>query len=537
MLQVIPSQCTYRTSAFASHIVLCPVRTSLNGNVDSSVFDTPLSPNGSNHESDKISQTVAHSHSLGFTAPEAVDTDTADEFPLVTDGINALAANLASSAQIDHGTEYRKPPYSYAQLIIQAIASAPEQRLTLSDIYAHISSNFPYYKSFEKGWQNSIRHNLSLNRYFIRVPRSSGEPGKGAFWQLDPACDARLISQAFRKRRQFSTILPPPLMSAARVHPITGEPEDLSQEPGEFMEGIRVVGASLSDQSSPSSTSPRPFGTQTHLSSPSVRFPSSDESAPLPPPSVSRCGSTSTSTSSLSSNHHIPPPNAVDESAAAIDLRCNSNLWNMTQPLLTNRLSTSSEPATSSTVAREFPFYTQSHILSRDSDTARLLERDGLESLVDFRAIVDRFPEVAWAQEKQYVGSSQSEAARKLNYLARLSSSEHVNPNVAVQFNGTGYSGLPTQIGHLFNKRSSLPEQWHMWLSSNESDFKRITTPKCPRMSDHRVDGQYPDEQVTKPKAPSTQTYVRSQPTDLEPCTFFRPSESRGPWRRFSVIP
>ncbi|KAF6778997.1 hypothetical protein AHF37_01567 [Paragonimus kellicotti] len=97
----------------------------------------------------------------------------------------------------------RKPPYSYAQLIIQSIASAFKQRLTLAGIYSHICSNFPYYRPNEKGWQNSIRHNLSLNRYFIRVPRSTSEPGKGAFWQLEPTCDARLITQAFKRRRQF----------------------------------------------------------------------------------------------------------------------------------------------------------------------------------------------------------------------------------------------------------------------------------------------------------------------------------------------
>lgn len=119
--------------------------------------------------------------------------------------INKLAANLASTTAIDRGSTFRKPPYSYAQLIIQAIASAPNQRLTLADIYAHISKTFPYYKPHEKGWQNSIRHNLSLNRYFIRVPRSQSEPGKGAFWQLDPYCETCLVSQAFRKRRQTSS--------------------------------------------------------------------------------------------------------------------------------------------------------------------------------------------------------------------------------------------------------------------------------------------------------------------------------------------
>lgn len=50
--------------------------------------------------------------------------------------------------------------------------------------------------------QNSIRHNLSLNRYFIKVARSQEESGKGSFWRIDPASEAMLVEQAFRRRRQ-----------------------------------------------------------------------------------------------------------------------------------------------------------------------------------------------------------------------------------------------------------------------------------------------------------------------------------------------
>ncbi|XP_035385001.1 forkhead box protein K1 isoform X2 [Electrophorus electricus] len=102
----------------------------------------------------------------------------------------------------DSPKDESKPPYSYAQLIVQAISSAPDRQLTLSGIYAHITKHYPYYRTADKGWQNSIRHNLSLNRYFIKVPRSQEEPGKGSFWRVDPSSEAKLVEQAFRKRRQ-----------------------------------------------------------------------------------------------------------------------------------------------------------------------------------------------------------------------------------------------------------------------------------------------------------------------------------------------
>ncbi|XP_022130289.1 fork head domain-containing protein FD4-like [Pieris rapae] len=98
----------------------------------------------------------------------------------------------------------QKPPYSYISLTAMAIWSSPERMLPLSEIYRFIMDRFPYYRRNTQRWQNSLRHNLSFNDCFVKVPRRPDRPGKGAYWTLHPqAFDMFENGSLLRRRKRF----------------------------------------------------------------------------------------------------------------------------------------------------------------------------------------------------------------------------------------------------------------------------------------------------------------------------------------------
>ncbi|XP_061820603.2 forkhead box protein B1-like [Nerophis lumbriciformis] len=125
-----------------------------------------------------------------------------------------------------------KPPYSYISLTAMAIQSSPEKMLPLSAIYKFIMDHFPFYRSNTRRWQNSLRHNLSFNDCFVKMPRRAEHPGKGGLWALHPLCGDMFHNGSFlRRRKRFKAAEP---IVAVRAQPPFKHPfaiESLIQTP------------------------------------------------------------------------------------------------------------------------------------------------------------------------------------------------------------------------------------------------------------------------------------------------------------------
>ncbi|CAJ0583714.1 unnamed protein product, partial [Mesorhabditis spiculigera] len=154
-----------------------------------------------------------------------------------------------------------RPSLSYKDLIIEAIESSPEKRLKLNEIYQVIRVLHPYYRlrPDQWGWQNSIRHNLSLHDCFVKLPlkQTSASGVVGHFWTVVPELADK---QTLRRRSRPTPKAPGSRSAGGRAHSAREAPttEDL--------------GSATSSDASPSPSSATSFSPPTDIPKPSPMY-------------------------------------------------------------------------------------------------------------------------------------------------------------------------------------------------------------------------------------------------------------------------
>lgn len=213
-----------------------------------------------------------------------------------------------------------KPPYSYIALIVMAIQSAPSKRLTLSEIYQFLQSRFPFFRGSYQGWKNSVRHNLSLNECFIKLPKGLGRPGKGHYWTIDPASEFMFEEGSFRRRprgfRRKCQALKPYGMTST---PMLGSPYDMLQH-----HGAAGMGCSMGPT--------QPYDT-TGMMGPTVPGPNNMTTLQTASHYMPSC-----SVSSSDYSHHVvssnaaPPPPLAASMYDPRDMYTGSTSWSSSMP-------------------------------------------------------------------------------------------------------------------------------------------------------------------------------------------------------------
>lgn len=245
----------------------------------------------------------------------------------------------------------RRPPFSYSSLIAQAILEAENERLTLREIYDWIVKKYPsLYGANDIGWQvrrdplwwqgktatmlmdwlfisitirqNTIRHNLSLNRCFKKLPKQDSDTsakGKGGYWTIDSNHMMKFKNGAFA-RGSSSTLRRKPISdhssSQATTAAVAVSPESrpTTSTEQQYSPTLRRYPTHPEQQQQQHYLSP------STSSAPSTRSPSPSlytTLQPIEPPPLSTCHVQSSPSNVTSTSSSLPIDTSASPSASS----------------------------------------------------------------------------------------------------------------------------------------------------------------------------------------------------------------------------
>ncbi|KAJ9138033.1 Forkhead protein sep1 [Coniochaeta hoffmannii] len=356
-----------------------------------------------------------------------------------------------------------KPGHSYAQLIGMAILRSPQRRLTLAQIYKWISDTFSFYSANDAGWQNSIRHNLSLNKHFIKQERPKDDPGKGNYWMIEPGQEMQFMKEkATRKPTTTGENLP---VMSTRL-----EPQPLAQQ----SQHPQQPQLSQYPQLAPP---PPPQQLQQHQQLQQLQHPQQLQScmypAPIQPPQLPVCDSLPP----LPSQHSQPATEATQpelSSDATIPMPSdNTPLEDITENQAEDEASNDVDPYSPLPVAMHSSPPIPRHVEVGHSQTPPPILRHHGSSGIKSRSHKRRF---ASMNDSGYISSLESSAMRP-NPHNRLLTSEADRPRIK-------RGRAEEEIARLRSSSYDSPSKSRVWngFAANSSSPARNNSPRAGQM-------------------------------------------------------
>ncbi|KIJ55229.1 hypothetical protein M422DRAFT_774309 [Sphaerobolus stellatus SS14] len=204
-----------------------------------------------------------------------------------------------------------KPSWSLAALIGQAINASHAAALPLNDIYNYVSTVYPHFDRRDQAWMSSVRHSLSVNEAFERVPDQDGNVvkkgkgktrSKGGLWRIKPGFEECFVNGNFVRKGAKG--------AGPGMNPNTRKrPREEEEQSNEKKSKPTASTHSRAVSQVATSSSSRIFP-QMHLRSYSSPSPGPSRLPPPPPPSSSSPPplTASQSTAPSSSSPLAPPP-------------------------------------------------------------------------------------------------------------------------------------------------------------------------------------------------------------------------------------
>lgn len=144
----------------------------------------------------------------------------------------------------DSQTKHPRPDLSYNELIVEALKASSSGMLSLQEIYDYIRETYLFFRHstvvflVNQAWQNSIRHNLSVQKMFERIVRPPSNPGKGGLWRIVPwASDTQTTPKKRKLEPEAQTCVNSPFVASLDIDIKDQSPQkDLQYEIPEFQQ-------------------------------------------------------------------------------------------------------------------------------------------------------------------------------------------------------------------------------------------------------------------------------------------------------------